>query len=99
MKVYALAAAAAVMFGGMAAAPAAEASPGCAHRSAVHVAEHGGHAADSRWHVAHGDLPTCDPDSSGARSSDDDDGDDGGRFRIPHRDRLGYHCKWLVFCG
>lgn len=36
----------------------------CEHRSAVHVAEHGGLAADSAWHVAHGDLPTCDTSAS-----------------------------------
>lgn len=32
----------------------------CEHRSAAHSAEHGGINADSAWHVAHGQLPTCD---------------------------------------
>lgn len=39
----------------------ASAAPACEHRSDTHIAEHGGLAADSAWHVAHGDLPTCDP--------------------------------------
>ncbi len=32
---------------------------GCAERSAAHIAEHGGLYADSAWHVANGELPTC----------------------------------------
>ncbi|ASW31334.1 hypothetical protein SEA_FRED313_76 [Mycobacterium phage Fred313] len=45
----------------------AQASPTCEYRSAAHIAEHGGFAADNAWHIAHGDRPTCDPD----RHSDD----------------------------
>ncbi|AQT28478.1 site-specific recombination directionality factor RDF [Mycobacterium phage Pistachio] len=40
----------------------AQASPTCEYRSAAHIAEHGGFAADNAWHIAHGDLPTCDPE-------------------------------------
>jgi len=32
----------------------------CEHRSTAHGMEHGGTKFDSDWHVAHGDLPTCD---------------------------------------
>ena len=54
----------------------AQAKPACEYRSAKHVAEHGGLAADSAWHVANGELPTCDVDSGqkakrGGGSKDD----------------------------
>lgn len=61
----------------------AEADAGCAQRSAAHIAKHGGLAADSAWHVANGELPTCGSESSGGggnwtsnerSSSKDDDG-------------------------
>ena len=60
----------------------ATASVGCEYRSAKHVAEHGGLAADSAWHVAHGELPTCDPDGQdrAKRSSGDGDRDKKSRF-------------------
>lgn len=79
----------------------AEASPACEHRSAAHVAEHGGLQADNAWHVSHGQLPTCDnepkhDDPPREHHDDDRKDDDGG---IPHRDHVGFHCKWLVFCG
>lgn len=44
----------------------ANASPLCEHRSAAHIAEHGGIKADNTWHVAHGDLPTCDNEDRGS---------------------------------
>lgn len=37
----------------------ANAAPLCEQRTAAHIAEHGGLAADSAWHLANGDLPTC----------------------------------------
>jgi hypothetical protein len=41
--------------------PAAAAVPlDCEPRSATHIAQHGGQAADSAWHVARGERPTCD---------------------------------------
>lgn len=42
-------------------APHAAASP-CLHRGTTHVAQHanGNVDADSRWHVLHGEAPTCD---------------------------------------
>lgn len=48
----------------------------CNHRSFEHVKRHGGYKRDSRWHVEHGERPTCQPDdgdSNGKR-------DDGRRF-------------------
>jgi hypothetical protein len=55
----------------------ASADAACEFRSAKHVAEHGGLAADSAWHVANGELPTCDPDSKQrAKRSDGDGGKD-----------------------
>lgn len=45
----------------------------CEHRSAAHEAEHGGHEADNAWHIAHGDLPTCDDGSSHSEQRHDDD--------------------------
>lgn len=48
----------------------ASAAPLCEHRSAAHIAEHGGLKADSAWHIAHGDLPTCD-DSRDEQRRDD----------------------------
>lgn len=61
--------------------PVANASPLCEYRSSVHVSEHGGLAADSAWHVAHGDLPTCDSQQSEPRHTEDQDGDN-DRFCI-----------------
>ncbi|AAN01829.1 hypothetical protein SEA_BUZZBUZZ_74 [Mycobacterium phage BuzzBuzz] len=60
----------------------AQAGPTCEHRSAAHIAEHGGINADSAWHVAHGQLPTCDHSSSGgeARNSNGDNDNEKSRF-------------------
>ena len=51
----------------------AYADAGCEPRSAKHVAEHGGLAADSAWHVAHGDRPTCGDKASSSSSSGSSD--------------------------
>lgn len=69
-------------------APAATGS-GCEPRSSKHVLEHGGLAADSAWHVARGELPTCSSEASSSRSSSDRD------YR---RDRFGWNCSWRG-CG
>jgi hypothetical protein len=67
------------------------AGPLCEHRSAAHVAEHGGMKADNVWHVAHGQLPTCDEESHEEQRHDNDD-------RGPRRDHFGFHCTWRG-CG
>ncbi|AJD82493.1 hypothetical protein SHEEN_75 [Mycobacterium phage Sheen] len=62
----------------------AEGSP-CVHRSAAHVAEHGGLAADSAWHVAHGQPPTCgDEDKPASTPRDDRDDDNKSRWCRKH---------------
>jgi hypothetical protein len=43
--------------------------------------------ADSAWHTAHGQLPTCDEESHEERHDDNDD-------RGPRRDHFGFHCTW-----
>lgn len=65
-------------------APEADAMP-CAHRSAAHVAEHGGTAADSRYHLAQGELPTCGDEASSARENNHRDKDDDGKSRFCRR--------------
>ena len=46
---------------------AADAAP-CVNRSAAHAAQHGTTvAADSRWHVRNGELPTCGVDDGSGR--------------------------------
>lgn len=73
-------------YGGMASAPA-DAAP-CEHRSAAHVAEHGGLAADSAYHVAHGELPTCGNGerkaSSETKNNDKPKSDDKSRYCRKH---------------
>lgn len=55
------------------AAPEAKAVP-CEVRSAAHIAKHGGLAADSAWHVANGELPTCGEERTySAPASQEDD--------------------------
>lgn len=46
---------------GIAVAPPALAAVDCVHRGEAHIERHGGLAEDNRWHIAHGELPTCDP--------------------------------------
>ncbi|QFG08674.1 hypothetical protein PBI_VANISOA_82 [Mycobacterium phage Vanisoa] len=57
----------------------ASAAPLCEVRSSAHIAEHGGLMADSAYHVAHGDLPTCDTSDS-ARQGDKPREDNKSRF-------------------
>lgn len=74
-------------------APIAQAQPVCTHRSAEHAAkQHTTREGDSRWHVAHGQLPTCNLDKSNDR--DDSDSGDDAPTRIPRRDHHGFHCTW-----
>ena len=79
------------------ASPEASANPlTCEHRSAKHLDEHGGRAADDSWHVSHGQLPACDGDN-GSHHDDPLEGidthdhrDHDGGFDWPgRRDKLG----------
>jgi hypothetical protein len=72
----------------------AQATAGCEPRSAKHTSEHGGLIADSAWHVARGERPTCNNESSHDETSRGQS-DPGG---WPKRDRLGFHCTWRG-CG
>ena len=94
--------AAGVAVGALLAAPGANASVDCEHRSAAHVAEHGGLKADSEWHIAHGPRPTCSdghdeptpatttpaPKPVPAAGDDDDD----------HHERKSRHCCKHWYC-
>lgn len=62
----------------------------CEFRSDYHASQHGGRLADSAWHVAHGELPTCEPKNEGSFDYDQDDDWD--------RDRFGFGCTWRG-CG
>lgn len=77
-------------------APHAYAGAGCEARSAAHIFGHGGITADSAWHVAHGELPSCDfsRESRGDRRSDDTAQSDDHLGR----DAFGFHCTWRG-CG
>lgn len=57
----------------------ASSAPLCEVRSSAHIAEHGGFYADSAYHIQHGELPTCNPDSS-ARQGDNTDRDSKSRY-------------------
>jgi hypothetical protein len=75
-------------------APAVSAQPLCEHRSAAHAAQsHTTREGDSRWHVAHGQLPTCNLDKSDD-SDDNHKSDDNDTNHIPRRDHGGFHCTW-----
>ena len=78
------------LLGGMwVSTPEASAVP-CEHRSAAHIAEHGGLAADSRWHVAHGQLPTCGAEQQQeAKPAPEKKRDDGKKSRF---------CRKRWFC-
>ncbi len=76
-------------YGGMASAPA-DAAP-CEHRSAAHVAEHGGLAADSAYHVSHGELPTCNEERK--TSSDTNNNKDKSKS-----DGKSRYCRKHFFC-
>ena len=66
-------------------APEASAMP-CVHRGIAHQAEHGGFAVDSAWHVANGELPTCDSSEPVADNDyqDNDNREDNSRFCERH---------------
>lgn len=76
----------------------AEAS-GCAHRSAKHVAEHGGLKADSAWHESHGQLPTCDnSNSSGNNSARSHDSDRNSSKDSSDDERKSRWCRKHWYC-
>lgn len=88
-------AALATMVGGLVSAPSAGAQPVCEHRSAAHAAEHGTTVeADSRWHVARGELPTC---MSEPASNTSDTGKS-ERFDDRDKDRKSRYCRKHWFC-
>lgn len=65
----------------------ASASPLCAHRGAEHAAQHHeSRDSDSRWHVLHGDLPTCNLDKQDDVDDRDHEKDD-PRWRVYHDDK------------
>lgn len=74
-------------------------SPICEHRGEAHAAQqHTTREADSRWHVEHGQLPTCDLDKKDDR--DHNAGRDEHDSDLPgHRDHPGYHCVHFTHCG
>lgn len=78
-------------------APHAQAQPACAHRSASHAAQaHTTREGDSRWHVAHGGLPTCNLDQ---KDDSDDSSKDSTSNKTPfYRDHQGFHC-YHFHCG
>ena len=66
----------------------------CEVRSAAHIAEHGGLAADSAWHVANGQRPTCGDQAKASpapapAASENKDRDDEGKSR---------YCRKRWFC-
>ena len=56
-------------------ASSAPLTPTCELRSSVHQSEHGGLAADSAYHVSHGELPTCEGADPEHRRDDHEDND------------------------
>ncbi|QGJ88839.1 hypothetical protein SEA_YECEY3_88 [Mycobacterium phage Yecey3] len=56
----------------------ASSAPLCEVRSDAHIAEHGGFYADSAYHIAHGELPTCAKESNARQGANHDD--DKSRF-------------------
>lgn len=65
-------------------------APACTYRSASHQAEHGGQAADDAYHLAHGDLPTCDGEDAGptpvpVHTEDEQKDNDNRLFHREHR--------------
>lgn len=62
----------------------------CEVRGPAHYDQHGGLAADSAYHVSHGERPTCTGDAEPAKAQRED-GDGPGVWR---RDRIGFNCTW-----
>ncbi|ASR77186.1 site-specific recombination directionality factor RDF [Mycobacterium phage MyraDee] len=71
----------------------ASAGPGCERRSAAHIAEHGGIKADSAWHIAHGERPTCDDEKPRAHEGSGKDKD-----RDKDDDRKSRFCRTHWYC-
>lgn len=84
----------------------------CEVRGAGHYEQHGGFNADSAWHVAHGERPSC-RGGEGILSVDWGDGTDdkpapvqsdrrpsrgGGDTDFPDRDKFGFGCT-IFGCG
>ncbi|AEL17737.1 hypothetical protein CUCO_69 [Mycobacterium phage Cuco] len=65
----------------------------CSPRSEKHVTEHGGFRADSMWHVAHGELPTCEPKSADRKGSHKD-----SRKNEDEKDSKSKFCRKHWFC-
>ncbi|AKU45468.1 site-specific recombination directionality factor RDF [Mycobacterium phage Nhonho] len=85
----------AVMLAAVLVAPSARADgfSGCEHRSVSHQLEHGGLRADSDWHVAHGDLPTCDPEKKSESKHDS-----AGQGKDRGKDNKSRYCRKRWYC-
>lgn len=71
----------------------------CEHRGEAHAAQqHTTRDADSRWHVEHGQLPTCNLAQKDDRDDHQDNHDD-DKLIPGHRDHEGFHCYHLLHCG
>lgn len=70
-------------------APLAHAGADCANRGEAHIEQHGGLAADSAWHVAHGQLPTCDPRKDDKQHCDKEEHD--AHMCDDHASEHGHH--------
>lgn len=67
----------------------------CEHRGQYHADQHHmTREADSRWHVEHGERPTCGLD----KDHHIDEHDDNHDVNVPHRDKPGFGCKHF-HCG
>lgn len=85
------------------ASPEASSSPlTCEHRSAAHLAEHGGKAADDAYHISRGELPNCDDEAPPERRNDNSDANDGIDPPTRHQDNAddekSRYCKRHFFC-
>ncbi len=52
----------------------------CEVRLPSHYEAHGGRAADSAYHVLHGELPTCEPEESPGYVSSSDESEGKSRY-------------------
>lgn len=75
--------------------PVASAALLCEHRSAAHIAEHGGKAEDDRWHISRAELPNCDdkPGSDHDEKASPDQSSDN-----QSDDRKSRYCRTHVIC-
>ncbi|ARQ94672.1 membrane protein [Mycobacterium phage Journey13] len=67
---------------GLVSAGPAVAGPLCEYRSQAHIAEHGGFNADNAWHIARGQLPSCDESPRREARQDNNDRRDDGKSRF-----------------